>query len=239
MIDINLAQYDLIEKDISQAREDIFFVEKEKWDYQKAWDFQKRAVELVGQNPRLKIYIFCSHSEVLTYGRGLQKPRKGESFDLIDQKPSEMHNLPFPLYQIERGGGLTFHHPGQVIFYPIRMLNPKTLSLSSMVDDMLLFSQEILESHGLDNLTYQRSLLGLWRENRKLASVGIAIKRLVTYHGLALNLSLQNELLSSLAKLNPCGLEIGTYSSVQNELNRKVPREDFISQFKERIIHAW
>ena len=120
------------------------------WDYQEAWEFQKQTVERV-RDTNEKWLIACSHPDVLTHGRGLQKPKKGQSFELEDFKPQAYPALPVPFFQIERGGGLTFHHPGQLILYPIVKLHPQRLGLSALVDNLLLSVRGALEERsGID-----------------------------------------------------------------------------------------
>jgi len=178
---INLSDFDLQESDLLILDERTVVVTHWNWDYGLAHKFQRAALALVQETPNLRILICCNHPEVLTNGRGLQKPRKGESLELVEFRPEAHANLPFPLYQIERGGGLTFHHPGQFIFYPIVKLNPKALSLSLMIDQIFDFTIEILSDWGIKNLDHENKLLGIWQGKRKIASMGIAIEKLATF----------------------------------------------------------
>ncbi len=228
----------------SSAFEDLdqrtVVVTKWNWDYGLAHRFQRRALELVQQTPQLRILICCSHPEVLTHGRGLQKPRKGETLELVDFDLGAHPNLPYPLHQIERGGGLTFHHPGQFIFYPILKLNPATLSLSRMIDEIFDFSINVLTGWGVEGLHHQNKLLGLWHHDRKLASMGIAIEKLTTFHGMALNLRENSEMIRALSALNPCGLTAETYTAVE-KLMALPPTAlgKFQSEFLQRIKDEW
>lgn len=208
------------------------------WDYQDAWDFQKQTVERV-RDTNEKWLIACSHPDVLTHGRGLQKPKKGQSFELEDFKPQAHPALPVPFFQIERGGGLTFHHPGQLILYPIVKLHPQRLGLSALVDNLLLSARGALEERGLQNLDHSRELLGLWQGPRKLASVGIAVNKMVTLHGLALNVERFDHLKQKLAFLAPCGMGVGTYTSVEEISGRKIAPADLVGEVTRRFFHAW
>ncbi len=210
------------------------------WDYPLAHRFQRRALELVQETPQLRILICCSHPNVLTHGRGLQRPRKGEILKLVDFDSKAHPNLPYPLHQIERGGGLTFHHPGQFIFYPILKLNPSSLSLSRMIDEIFDFTIDVLASWGLEGLHHQNKLLGLWHGDQKLASMGIAIEKLSTFHGMALNLRENSEMIRALSALNPCGLTAETYTAVE-KLMELTPTaiEKFRHEFLQRIKDEW
>lgn len=208
------------------------------WDYLDAWDFQKLTKARV-QETNERWLVVCSHPDVLTNGRGLQKPKKGQSFQLEDFNPANFPNLPLPLVQIERGGGLTFHHPGQLILYPVIKLHPQRLGLSGLVDNLLLSVKETLTERGLNDIDHSRELLGLWSGAKKLASVGIAVDRMVTQHGLALNVSRFEELKIKLGPLAPCGLGPGTYTSVEELTGRPLTPQDLASEVTRRFIHAW
>jgi lipoyl(octanoyl) transferase len=230
-------QFGLESKNFITLDERTTIVKKWNWDYSQAHAFQKYSVAHLQENPRERILICCSHPRVLTNGRGLQKPRKGEVLNLKEFRASDYPALPFPLHQIERGGGLTFHHPGQFIFYPIVKLNPQTLSLSKMVDDIFESAMSVLKIEGLD---HQNKLMGLWQDDKKIASMGIAIEKLTTYHGMALNYFKDEEMKKALTLLNPCGMSAETYTSVEEiTSNNNLSLDSFTDSFLGRIGHAW
>jgi lipoyl(octanoyl) transferase len=237
---IRISDYKLIATDLIDFDARTVVITKWNWDYSLAHKFQRSALELVQQTPNLRLLIFCNHPEVLTNGRGLQKPRKGESLGLIEFDSAKHDHLPYPLFQIERGGGLTFHHPGQFIFYPIVKLHPETLSLSTMINQIFDFSIDVLRNWGLEGLSHEHKLLGLWYNEKKIASMGIAIEKLTTYHGMALNILENKQMREALASLNPCGLSAETYTSVDALI--KLPSNPlmvFQEQFLKRIRHEW
>lgn len=232
--------FGLSHSDISDLGDHTVVVTRWNWDYKKAHDFQRAALELVQNTTNLRILICCSHPEVLTYGRGLQKPRKGENLELKDFNPDENTTLPYPFYRVERGGGLTFHHPGQFIFYPILKLSPQKLSLSRMTDEIFDFSIDVLKSWGLSDVHHENKLLGLWHKDKKLASMGIAIEKLTTFHGMALNILSNEKMKETLKSLNPCGLDSEIYTAVENLAQLpSLPLETFKEQFLKRISHEW
>jgi lipoyl(octanoyl) transferase len=237
---LNLSQFDLTSADFSELDRRTVVVTRWNWDYATALEFQRACVRLVQEIPELRVLICCSHPQVLTHGRGLQRARKGQSLQLQDFDPTLYPDLPYPLFQIERGGGLTFHHPGQFIFYPIVKLNPTALSLSRMIDDIFAKTAQVLNDWGLSGLDYQRELLGLWHSERKLASMGIAIQRLTTFHGMALNLQRDHLMFEAMKSLNPCGISADTYAAVEDLISLPLqPHEAFCSQFLKRIGNGW
>lgn len=237
---IRLSDFDLKDSDITPLGDRSLVVTKWCWDYSLAHKFQREALKLVQNSSDLRILICCNHPEVLTNGRGLQKPRKGENLNLIEFNLSEHKKLPFPLHQIERGGGLTFHHPGQFIFYPILKLNPTTLSLSHMINQIFDFSIDVLSEWGLTGLSHENKLLGLWKDNKKIASMGIAIEKLTTFHGMALNLQKNYSAMELLSGLNPCGLTSRTYGSVEDYISiTNTSVVEFKDKFLSRIQNEW
>lgn len=237
---INLHDYSLEEFDLQLLNERTVLVKKWNWEYSLSHKFQREALKLVQASTSLRILICCSHPETLTNGRGLQKPKKGEILNLVEFKPQDHTSLPYPFFQIERGGGLTFHHPGQFIFYPIIKLNPATLSLSKMIDEIFDFSISVLDSWGVKNLSHENQLLGLWHGQQKLASMGIAIEKLTTFHGMALNIIGHKEMMKTLAGLSPCGLSSESYTSVDALATLpNSPHEKFFCDFIERIKYEW
>lgn len=236
---IQLSDFELSEKNFFNLDSRTVVVTKWNWDYGLAHKFQREALKLVQEN-NLRVLICTSHPEVLTNGRGLQKPRKGEVLNLVEFNPADHKSLPFPLFQIERGGGLTFHHPGQFIFYPIVKLNPATLSLSTMMNQIFDFSIDVLKGWGIEGLNHENKHLGLWYGEKKLASMGIAIEKLTTFHGMALNILENKNMRTALQALNPCGLNADTYTSVEALTTLPSnPLETFQEQFLQRIRHEW
>lgn len=109
-----------------------------------------------------------------------------------------------------------------------------------MIDQIFDFSIEVLEEWGMNGLHHTNRLLGLWHGERKLASMGIAIEKLTTFHGMALNLFENVSMISALQALNPCGLKPERYGSVQEFLSLpENAHETFNRLFLKRIQNEW
>lgn len=191
-------------------------IEKYLWDYEKAHEFQLYCVERVLENPKLIFLIITSHPNILTMGRGLQK-LKNSDVELIEFDPSLKSELKLDLIDIKRGGGLTFHHSGQFIFYPIMKSTEYNLKVHDLMLDILAIAKLSLEKilH-IEKLNVNKELLGLWYNNqKKIASIGLAVNRFVTYHGLALNFFENQEMKNEIIKLYPCGLPGHLYTSIE------------------------
>ncbi|MBL6988846.1 MAG: lipoyl(octanoyl) transferase LipB [Bacteriovoracaceae bacterium] len=195
----------------------IITVKKWNWDYQEALDFQKTSMNFVRVHKAYKVYIFCNHPHCYTMGRGLQKGQIASSAPLISFSPADQKALHFPLIHIKRGGGLTFHYPGQWIFYPIVNLGRDGVTVNTLLEFCLLNIVAVLKEHfDLPDATCKKDYLGVWSNDHKIASMGLGIERFVTSHGVALNLLADSSMFNNLAKINPCGLKGTVYTSVED-----------------------
>ncbi|MDP0490289.1 MAG: lipoyl(octanoyl) transferase LipB [Verrucomicrobiota bacterium JB023] len=128
-------------------------------------------------------------------------------------------HLPHPVFEISRGGQATYHGPGQLVGYPIINLRPFGQDLHRYLRD-LEESLILLCQHFDVPAVRREGLTGIWVEDRKLASIGVGVKKWVTWHGFALNVT--PEALPPFQAITPCGLDGVRMTSMQSE-NPKVP----------------
>jgi lipoyl(octanoyl) transferase len=209
--------------------ENIYIFKKWNWDYLEVEKFQLECVDFVYKNPTIIILILCSHPHCFTIGRGLQKIKETSSYDLVDFDHNTI--LPYPLYPIKRGGGLTFHYPGQFVFYPILNLTINKIGVYDLMILIMEMTKDLLqEQFSFQGLIIKRDLLGLWFENEfarvKMASIGLAVNRFNTYHGLALNFFNDKPMFLALRSIHPCGLPGENYRDLEILLSRKISEED-------------
>lgn len=132
---------------------------------------------------------------------------------------ASMATLPgVPLVPVERGGDLTYHAPGQLVGYPILLLPEGQRDLHAYLRDLEEVLIGVLAGLGLQG-SRQHGWTGVWVGDRKLASIGVAVRRWITLHGFALNLDMD---LSVYPQLAPCGLPGTLYSSIAAELGHPV-----------------
>lgn len=204
---------------IDLFKEDCLLITNWNWDYLKAHEFQKHCLEFIRKNPKLKIFIICSHPHCFTMGRGLQRSKGMEKYNLVDFDESLESRLNVPLHKIKRGGGLTFHYPGQWVCYPIVTLSKDRLDVYKLMNFLLSVVQKTLEQEFLlEDLSHEEKLMGLWLKKQKIASIGVAVTRLVTYHGLAFNLLHDEKMSNELKLVYPCGLPGETYIDLETVL---------------------
>jgi lipoate-protein ligase B len=183
-------------------------------DYKKAWDLQLDlwAKRVEGQVPDL--LLFLEHPHVLTLGR------RGNRTHLLASSETLL-KLNIPIFHIERGGDVTYHGPGQLVVYPILDLKEYGWKLVRYVEQLEEVIIRTLSDFGIAG---KRDSLnrGVWVDGQKIASVGVAVKRWVSFHGLALNYETD---LAYFDLINPCGLEGVRMTSMSNTLATNVSRD--------------
>jgi len=207
-------------------KNNIILVKKFNWPYLEALKFQEACVDYVYQNPKISIFIATNHPTCLTLGRGLQK-KIGDETELIDFSDQQRSQIQVPVFDIKRGGGVTFHHPGQLVIYPIVNLTHKKLKVYTLMSHLLReLSSGIKSTLGEKSFDYCRDLLGLWSDQYKIASIGLQVRRFVTFHGVALNVSDNPEIEQTLRVIYPCGLSGSVYKSLSSLYNKNLSEID-------------
>jgi len=201
-------------------------------DYKTAWDVQhdlwSRRVK--GESPDL--LLFLEHPHVITLGR------RGNRSHLV-ASPDELDALKIPLFHVERGGDVTYHGPGQLVVYPILDLKEYGYRLIRYVDQLEEVIIRVLRDFGMEGKKDSLNR-GVWVNGDKIASVGVAIKRWVSFHGFALNYATD---LKYFDLIHPCGLVGKKMTSIADFLGRKISREGLVEKvsfhFKEGFQKKW
>ena len=152
--------------------------------------------------------VLVEHLPVVTIGRS------GSEADLLISR-EDLSAKGIGVYRVERGGQATYHGPGQVAAYPIIELREKDLHL--FLNNLLETAAAVLRSYGLKP-EFKHGRPGLWVNGAKIANVGLAVRRWVTYHGLALNVKPQ----PSFQWIVPCGRPGQAVTSMEECLHRTV-----------------
>ncbi len=179
--------------------------------YKDAWDIQKHLVGLRAEKRIPDCLLMTEHEPVITMGRATQPKNLLCSRDYLQE-----HGI--DLFSIERGGDITFHGPGQLIVYPIIDLNERGRDLHQYLRDLEKVTISSLGELGLEAES-KKGLTGVWVDNQKVAAIGVAVSRWVTYHGLALNV---NPDLDYFKLINPCGITQYPVGSVTSLLGREI-----------------
>ncbi|HEY5928168.1 MAG TPA: lipoyl(octanoyl) transferase LipB [Kofleriaceae bacterium] len=176
-------------------------------DYRDAWSKQLALVEArqIGQAPDTLIVV--EHPHVFTLGR-----RRDSQQNVL--APGDV-----PVIEIERGGDVTYHGPGQLVAYPIVLLDGEERDLHKFLRNL---EEAVIRTCARAGVTADREpgKTGVWTSTdvgrKKLCSMGIACRKWVTFHGLALNVTTD---LSYFARINPCGFEAGVMTSLAKHAN--------------------
>ncbi|MGZ3704251.1 MAG: lipoyl(octanoyl) transferase LipB [Bdellovibrionota bacterium] len=182
--------------------------------YEECWRQQLELLEARALDQITDTLLFVQHPSVITLGRKTPGVRDGAAL------PAEIAGV--PVHIVERGGEATYHGPGQLVVYPIVRLNikfgPKAF-LRAMEEAMI----DTLAALGL-RAFWTEGKTGVWlldsqNRERKIASLGIAVRKGVSYHGLALNVS--NDL-RPFTLIQPCGYNPTVMTSLSEQLGREV-----------------
>lgn len=162
--------------------------------------------DLVARRARGEIedtLLLVEHPPVVTLGRRARREDVGD--------PG------VPLFEVARGGEATYHGPGQVVGYPILRLDVVRTSLRRFLRDL---EETLIRALGDFGIAGDRreGLTGVWVGERKIASIGVAVRRWVSYHGFALNVKPQS---AAFDRIRPCGLDPKVYTSMAAEAGRE------------------
>ncbi len=185
-------------------------------DYQETWKLQQKLVSArVDKKISRDMILFLEHRSVFTLGRrgGLENLLVSEAF---------LKSSGIPVVQVERGGVITYHGPGQIVVYPIINLHARRIGVKEFVSAM---EEAMLQTAGNWDIQAERNPInsGVWVGSQKMGSIGIALRKGVSYHGLALNVNLD---LTPFSWIQPCGLQGVSMTSMKKELNRDLPFDE-------------
>jgi len=180
----------------------------ERIDYQAGLDLQSRQVDAILSGTAEETIFLLEHQPVFTIGR------------LRDRSSlRDPATLPYPLFETNRGGQATYHGPGQIVGYPILDLNQRGKDLHRHLRDIEDALTRACARFGV-TATRRDGLTGVWVENRKLASIGVGVRKWISMHGFAINIT--RESLPPFFAITPCGLDGVTMSSLDTEAGREI-----------------
>ena len=190
-------------------------------DYKEAWDLQKEifSKRVSGE---VEDYLFLlEHPNTYTLGKTANKENlKGSEHYLKENKIS--------VYDIDRGGDITYHGPGQIVGYPIIDLNnwfKDTHKYLRALEEVII---KTCSEYGLDCGRNPKHT-GVWKDDRKIAAIGIKVSRWITMHGFAFNVNTDLNLFNGII---PCGIQDKSVTSLSKELNIEIS----IQEVKEKLL---
>ncbi len=197
---------------IKMENKSCLYVDLPLTEYQEAWELQQAIVNAKKEGilPN-DVILVLEHPPVYTLGRrgGIENlcvPRT-----MLEEKGIDV-------VQIERGGDITYHGPGQLIAYPLLDIRRARLSVTDLVSSLEEIMINIAGAFGIEA---RRNPLnrGVWIGGDKLGSIGIAIRKDITFHGMALNINLD---LTFFSWINPCGLKDVSMTSLKEAAGKTI-----------------
>lgn len=191
---------------------------KPVWDYQLELFNDKIAQKTRGAKPVHHV-IFVEHPHVYTFGKSAEKNNLLATPEMLKSAGAEV-------YEIERGGDITYHGPGQLVVYPIFDLEQMNLGVKSYVENVEIAIIKTLETFDIKSGIIS-GRIGVWLDEgtsreRKIAAIGIKCSRYITMHGLALNVNTDLKMFNHIV---PCGIPDKEVTSVQKEKGRQIDIE--------------
>lgn len=177
-------------------------------EYREVWDVQHRIHEAVRDGREPDTWIIVEHPPVITLGRNAKRENL-----LIERDALAARGV--DVVDIERGGDVTYHGPGQLVVYPIRKLGRfrEIVPLVRALEGAVI---ETIARYGIDGNRWSDHA-GVWVGRDQICAIGLAVQKMVSLHGIALNVSTE---LDYDRLINPCGLTDRGITSIAKETGR-------------------
>lgn len=193
-------------------------------DYAKAWNLQKEVFDKRVSGNTDDTFFMLEHPNTYTLGKTADKNNLISNKDYLEKEG-------ISVFEIDRGGDITYHGPGQIVGYPI-------IDLKHWKQDTHLYLRNIEETiikvcnyYGL-NAGRKEKYTGVWIGERKICAIGVKISRWVTMHGFAFNINTNLNLFNGII---PCGIKDKEVTSLERELGKRFD----INEVKEKILEVF
>lgn len=202
-------------------------------DYEEALEKQLQYVQRIHDEQSAGVIILCSHPAVVTIGRATL--------------PGDVFGWTGSIKEVSRGGRATYHGPSQVVAYPIVNLAfarhgrapHEVRGFLRTLEQGVVNTLRTYDIHS-EGRSPQKKLespeavdeTGVWVKNQKVASLGIAVKKWITFHGTAINLEKDP---AAFQGMKPCGFSTETMISIEELLGKKIEREEFKSRLSQEL----
>lgn len=180
--------------------------------YQGALELQHNMVRYRINGSVRDTLFYLTHPDVITLGR--------DSANAIYDKSCSVEIVP-----VSRGGNVTYHGPGQLIIYPIFNLRRRGRDLRQFIRNLEEGVIRAFSRYGLDCQRHPKHI-GVWVKDKKIASIGVAVTRWISYHGVAVNLTTD---LEKFKLINPCGLSSDIMTNAKEQLGVDIKPAEFAS----------
>lgn len=183
--------------------------------YKKTWELQKKLHSLRVNNKIPDVLLLVEHPHVFTLGKFGDKNNLLVSQSILEEKKIEV-------FKTERGGDITYHGPGQLVGYPIFHIQGAFGGIRHFVFQIEAALISALKDFNIEAYSHPQ-YRGVWVNDEKIAAIGIAVKKWVSFHGFAFNV---NTNLSYFDLIIPCGIRNKKITSLKKIQGKKVNMED-------------
>jgi lipoyl(octanoyl) transferase len=190
--------------------------------YKEAWDLQQEIHSKKVSGEIEDYFLLLEHPNTYTLGKTAHKENLIGSEEYLNQNQ-------ISVYEIDRGGDITYHGPGQIVGYPIIDLNnwyKDTHKYLRALEEVII---KTCSEYGL-NCERNPKHTGVWIGDRKIAAIGIKVSRWITMHGFAFNVNTDLNLFNGIIA---CGIQDKSVTSLKQELNREIS----IQEVKDKLLY--
>lgn len=178
--------------------------------YQDAWQLQRQVFDEVLRGERPNTILFCEHPDVLTIGKNARDDR-----NLLAPRET-LRQRGYQVFDVDRGGDVTYHGPGQLVGYPIVRLGDFREDLGWYMRSLEEVIIKTIGDFGIAGGRIEK-LTGVWCNSRKICAIGVRASRWTTMHGFALNVTTDLERFGAII---PCGIADHAVTSMLAETGR-------------------
>lgn len=189
-------------------------------DYKEAWDLQKEIHGLRSDGKSNDVLFLLEHPHTYTLGKVADKKNLIGSEEYLDKNK-------ISVYDIDRGGDITYHGPGQIVGYPIIDLQEWEMDTHKYLRGLEEVIIKTCAEYGVEG-TRNPKYTGVWIEDRKIAAIGIKVSRWITMHGFAFNINTDLDFFKGII---PCGITDKDVTSLSRETGRSVE----LAEVKEKL----
>ncbi len=188
--------------------------------YSEALELQMQVCDLKRRGFARDVLLLLEHPPTITLGRSAKR-------DHLLAKEEFLKSRGIGLWNVDRGGDITFHGPGQLVGYPILSLQGRERDVHGYMRNLEESLIQLLSSYGIEGMREER-LTGVWTQVGKIAAMGVHISRWVTRHGFALNVNTE---LSYYDLIVPCGIIGRGVTSMQKQLLRALDMSEVAEHY--------
>lgn len=190
-----------------------------------AWAMQRAIFDEVVRNERPNTFLLCEHPDVITLGRNA----RNDANLLVPRE--ELTARGYEVFDIDRGGDVTYHGPGQLVGYPIIRLGDFREDLGWYMRTLEELVIHAIRAYGLEG-EHRPGMSGVWCNNGKICAIGVRASRWATMHGFALNVTTD---LSRFDSIIPCGISEYAVTSIARESGAEPSLEDVARE----VVASW